>query len=163
MISLLTTGLSEIFRPIPSIRQEIDFTRDGELKLSQDLFSHGHFGLKPSTTLRPFRVVEVGPKGKEKVFIQQSRKDPLMSEDVGQILGMIFMPATSGDLFAGLLGQGIIDQEKEDRIRFDLKGTEKMFQGGFDQLFLVPDIGDQKPGKTGQGSLPSRLDKGLNG
>jgi hypothetical protein len=86
-----------------------------------------------------------------------------MPKNVGQIMGMIFMPAASGDLFAGLWGQGIIDQEEEDRTCFDLKGIEKSFQGGLNELFVVPDIGDQKPGKTGQGSLPGRLDKGLNG
>jgi hypothetical protein len=108
-------------------------------------------------------MIEFSPKGKEEVFIKQSRKDPLMAKDIGQVTGMIFMPSASGYLFPRLLRQGVIDHEKENGVGFDLKGFKKVFHSHPNQVFLVPDIISQKSSKTGEGSLPGRLDKSLNG
>jgi hypothetical protein len=108
-------------------------------------------------------MVKLGPKGEEEVFIEQSRKDPLMAKDIGHLVGMVFMPSASRHLLSRLLRQGIVNHEKEDGVGFDLKGFKKVFHGHPNQFFLVPDIIGQKPGKTGEGSLPGRSDKGLNG
>ena len=74
MIPLLTTSLSQVFRPITGIRQKINLTGQRELKLSKHLFYNGHFGLKPSTSFSAFRMIEFSPKGKEEVFIKRGRK-----------------------------------------------------------------------------------------
>src|SRR4030042_4674948 len=108
MIATLSTDLSQRFGPVPAIGQDIELTRDRQCKDSKDLLSQGDFGLKGAATPRSFRVIELGPQGEEKVFVEQSREDPLMAKDIGHVLGMILMPTTARNLLTCLFNKGVI-------------------------------------------------------
>ncbi len=77
-----------------------------------------------------------------------------MAKDIGQVMGMVFMPSAPGDLFSSLWGQGIIGQDKKNRAGFNLKGVKKPIHSRPNQFLMIPDIISQKSSKTGMGSLP---------
>jgi len=70
MVTTHSTKQSQLFRPIPAIRQKIDFTRDREVKGLKDSFGQGDFGLKGATSFSPLGMIEVGPERYKKVFIK---------------------------------------------------------------------------------------------
>ena len=72
MITTLSTDLSQRFGPVPAIGQDIELTRDRQHKGSDDLLSQGDFGLKWAATPRTFRMIELGPQGQKKIFVEQS-------------------------------------------------------------------------------------------
>ena len=120
MVTTLPTSIGQSFGPVPTIRQHIEFTRDRESEPLDNPLCNCDLGLKASTTLRPFGMIELGPKGEKKVFIKQGRKHPLVAKDVGHILGMIFVPRAPLNLLATLLGNRIIDDEKDNRVGFNV-------------------------------------------
>jgi len=152
MVTILPTNLSQLFCPIPAIRQKIDFTRDRESKGLEHLFGHGDLGLERATPLRSFRMIEFGPEGQKKVLIEQSRKDPLVAKNV-DLLSMISMPSTSWNLFATLLNDRVIHDKKQDGMSFDLQGMEELFQGGLGHFLQGPDVLSKESGETGQRAM----------
>ena len=110
---------------------------------------HRNLGLKASTSLRPFRMIEPSAMGQEKIFIKQGRKHPLVAKDIGHILSMIFVPRATRNLLATLLGNGIIDDKKEHRVGFDSQGMKELFQSNFCNLFESPNVLSQESGEAG--------------
>ena len=162
MVTVLPTTLSQFFRPIPTVHQNIEFARDRKSKGSDDPFGQSDLGLKASTTPRPFRVIELGPKGQEKIFIKQGRKHPLVAKDISHILSMIFVPRASWNLLATLLSNGIINDKKEDRVGFDAQGIKELLQSDLCNLFEGPDVLSQETGETGERAVQEGIGKGLN-
>jgi hypothetical protein len=107
-------------------------------------------------------MIELDPKGQEKIFIKQGRKHPLVTKDIGHILSMIFLPRASWNLLATLLGNGIIDDKKEDRVGFDAQGMKELFQSNFCNLFEGPDVLSQESGEAGNRTVQKGIGKGLN-
>jgi hypothetical protein len=149
MVTILPTKQSQLFRPIPTIRQKVDFTRDRESKGLEHLFGHGDLGLERTASLCSFRMIEFGPEGQKKVLIEQGREDPLVAKDIG-LLSMIAMPGTSGDLFACLPNDRVIHDKKEHGMGFDMQGVKELFQGGLNHLFQGPDVLSEESGEAGQ-------------
>ena len=86
----------------------------------------------------------------------------MVAKDVGQVLGMVFMPSTSRDLLAGFLHEGIIHQKKEDRVGFDAEGMKETLPGDFPNFLPCPGVISQKAGETGEGSFMKRAPKDSN-
>ena len=71
-----------------------------------------------------------------------------MTKDIGHILGMVLVPRTTGDLFSTLLGDRIIDDEKDHTMGFDSEGIEEPPQGDLQQLLLSPDVLAEESGEA---------------
>jgi len=149
MVTILPTNLSQFFCPIPTICQKVDFTRDRESKGLEHLFDHGDLGLERATSLRSFRMIELGPQGEKKVFIEQGRKDPLVAKDIG-LLSMISMPGTSWNLFTTLVDDRVIHDKKEHGMGFNPQAMEELFQSGLGHLLQGPDVLSEESGEAGQ-------------
>jgi hypothetical protein len=147
MIPLCSTELSQRLSPIPPVCQKIDFTGDWETKRLKHLFDQEDFGSKRAASLGPFRVIEVSPERQKEVLIKESQEDPLVSKDVG-LVGSLFMPGAAGHLLACLLGNGVIDDKKEDRMGFDPQMMEELGQSDLCDLFHGPDILSQESSKA---------------
>jgi len=162
MIATFSTDQNQRFGPVPAISQDIELTGDRQCKGSEDLLSHGDFGLKGAATPRPFRMIELGPQGQKKIFEEQGREDPLMAKDIGHVLGMILMPPTAGNLLACLFNQAIIHDKKEDIPGGDPQGLEELMEGGLCNLFHRPNALAQESSEAGEGSSQERTSKGLD-
>jgi hypothetical protein len=147
MIPPCSTELSQGLPPIPAICQKIDFTGDREAKSLEHLFDQEDFGSKRAASFGPFRVIEVSPEGQKKVLIEESKKDPLVAKDMGFVCSL-FMPGAAGHLLACLLGNGVIDDKKEDRMGFDPQMMEELGQSDLCDLFHGPDILSQESSKA---------------
>jgi hypothetical protein len=147
MVTPCSTELSQRLSPIPAICQKIDFTGDREAKSLKHLFDQEDFGSKRAASFGPFRVIEVGPEGQKKILIEESKEDPLVAKDMG-FVGSLFMPGTSGHLLACLLGNGVIHDEKKNRIGFDPQMMEELGQSDLGDLFHGPDILSQESSKA---------------
>ena len=71
-----------------------------------------------------------------------------MTKDIGHILGMVLVPRTTGDLFSTLLGDRIIDDEKDHAMGFDPEGIEERPQGDLQQSLLSPDVFAEESGEA---------------
>jgi hypothetical protein len=118
MVTTLSTELSQGLPPIPTICQKIDFTGTREAKVLKHLFNQSDFGLKGAASLGSFGVIEFGPQRQKKVLIEESQEHPLVAKDM-RFVSPIFMPGTTGNLSACLLGKGVIHDEKENTMGFD--------------------------------------------
>jgi hypothetical protein len=147
MVTPCSTEPSQRLSPIPAIGQKIDFTGDRKSKRLKHLFDQEDFGSKRAASFGPFRVIEVSPEGQKKVLIEESKKDPLVAKDMGFVCSL-FMPGTSGHLLACLLGNGVIDDKKEDRMGFDPQMMEELGQSDLCDLFHGPDILSQESSKA---------------
>ena len=85
-----------------------------------------------------------------------------MAKDIGHVLSMVFMPATSGDMVPCLLNERIIDNKKENRLGRDSQDTEELLQRRLGHLLHSPTVLSQESGKAGEGSMQERKRKGLN-
>ena len=147
MVTPCSTELSQRLSPIPAVCQKIDFTGDREAKRLNHFFDQEDFSSKRATSFGPFRVIEVSPEGQKKLLIEESKEDPLVAKDVGFVCSL-FMPGTAGHLSACLLSNGVIHDDKEDRIGFDSQMMEELRQSNLCNLFHGPDILSQESSKT---------------
>lgn len=148
MITIPPTEFSQILCPIPAIHEEIEFAGAGKVKRVDDLFSQADLGLKGTTSLGAFWMIELSPQGHEKISIQKSRDNPLVTEDRGHLLGMILIPGTSRNLFSRFSNEGIINKKKDDRLGFDMQGMEELIQGNLCDLFHRPEVLPKETGKA---------------
>ena len=149
MVTILSTEQSQFFCPIPTIYQKVDFTGDRESKGLEHPFSHGDLALERATSFGSFRMIEFGPEGQKKLFIEQSKEDPLVAKDIS-FLSMISMPGTSWNLFATLLADRIIHDNKEHGMGFNPQGMKELLQGGLGHLLQGPDVLSEESSEAGQ-------------
>src|SRR4030043_2349059 len=162
MIATLSTDLSQRFGPVPAIGQDIELTMDRQRKGSDDLLSQGDFGLKGAATPHPFRMIELGPQGEKRIFVEQGREDPLMAKDIGHVLGMILMPTTARNLLACLFNKGVIHDKKDNIPGSDPQRLEELMQSGLRDLLHSPKVFSQKSSKAGERSPEDRMSRGLH-
>jgi hypothetical protein len=139
MIPSFSTTLSQGFPPIPAVCQKIDLAGDWEMKLLKHLFNQVNFGSKRAASFSSFRVIKVGPEGQQEVFVEKRKEDPLVAKDMGSRCS-IFMPGTSRHLSACLFGNGVIHDDKEDRMGVDSQMMKEFRQGALCDLFHRPNI-----------------------
>ena len=147
MVTTCSNELSQGLAPIPSIRQHIEFTRNRQLETSDNLFNQGDFGLEGAASFGSPGMVEFGPERQKEVLVEQGRENPLVAEDM-RLSSMVFMPGTSGHLFACFFGNRIIHDKKEDRTLLNPKRLEELVQSGLGDLFHGPDIFSEESGKA---------------
>jgi len=162
MIATLSTDQNQRFGPVPAIGQNIELARDRQCKGPDDLLSQGDFGLKGTTTPCPFRVIELGPQGQKKIFAEQGREDPLMTKDIGHVLGMILMPPTTRNLLACLFNKAVIHDKKEDIAGRDPQRLEELSQGSLRNLLHRPNALPQESSEAAERSAQERMGKGLH-
>ena len=147
MVTTLSAKQSQFLCPIPTIRQKVDFTREGDSEGLKHPFGQDDFGPEGTRSFGPFWMIEFSPERQKKVFIEQAREDPLVAKDKS-LLSMISMPGTSGNLLACLLGNGVIHNKKEHGLGFDPQGMEELIQCGLCNFFHRPDVLSQESGET---------------
>jgi len=162
MVSALPADFYQLLRPIPAVGQDIEFTGNGKLKVLDHLLGHRDFSLETAAAFGPSGVIELCPEGEERSFIEQGGQHPLVAKEIGQVLGMVFMPGTSRDLLAGLLHEGIVHQKKEGRVGFNPEGLEEAHKGDRKNFLHRPGIFSQKASKTGEGALQEGAAEGSN-
>lgn len=126
MITQRPTGLDQFLSPIPTVREEIKFTGNGQAQTLKDFLAKEILVWK-----RPhpfvFFMIKRGPEGQKKVLIEQSGEHPLVAKDIGDVLGVIFIPGASGNLLAGLLHEGVIQEQKDDGAGLNIESLEESF------------------------------------
>ena len=162
MIATRSTDFNQCFCPVSTVSQDIEFTGDRETKVFDHPFGQSNFSLKIPTSLGSFGMVESSPEGEEKIPIEQGRKDPLMTKDVGHVLCMVFMPTTSGDGVSCLVNERVINDKKENRSGCDSQDAEELLQCHLGHLLGSPTVLSQKPGKAWEGSMQEGKREGLH-
>ena len=71
-----------------------------------------------------------------------------MAKDIGHVLSMVFMPATSWDMVAGLVNERIIDDKKENRSGRKSPNMEELIQRCLGHLLHGPTVLSKKSGKA---------------
>jgi len=149
MVSPLPADFYQFLSPIPAVGQDVEFTGDGKLKVLDHFLCHRDFGLEAAASFDSSGVVEFSPEREKRGFIEEGRQHPLVAKEIGQVLGMVFMPGASGDLLAGLFHEGIIHQKKEGGVSFDPEGVEEAGKGDRKNFLHCPGIFSQETGETG--------------
>ena len=121
MIAIIPTSLSQLFRPIPAVGQNIEFAGNGQAQALKHPFDQSDFRMETSASVGPLGVVEPGPQGQDRLFIEERRQNPLVAEDISQVLGMILIPSATGNLLPRFLDNRIVHKKKDDRAGFNLK------------------------------------------
>ncbi len=85
-----------------------------------------------------------------------------MAKDIGHVLSMVFMPATSWDVASCLVNERIIDNKKENRLGRNSQDTEELLQRRLGHLLYSPTVLSQKSGKAREGSMQEGRRKGLH-
>ena len=81
-------------------------------------------------------------------MVKQGREDPLMAKDIGHVLSMVFMPATSRNMGPCLVNERIIDDKKENRLDGKSQDMEELLQRCLGHLLYSPTVLSQKSGKA---------------
>jgi hypothetical protein len=106
------------------------------------------FGPEATASFGPFGVIESSSEGQKSLFIEQSRQNPLVAKDVRQVLGMILIPSTTGNLLSRFLEDCIIQEEKDDRAGFNPESMEEFLQSNLQDLIHGPGIFPQEAGEA---------------
>lgn len=152
MVAMTPAKQAQFFTPVPAIGQNLEFAGNRQAQALKNLLSQGDFRLEESAAFGPFGVVEPGPQGQDRWFIEEGRQNPLVAEDVGQILGMILIPTASGDLLSRLLDNRVVQEKKDDGAGFNLEGMKEFAESRSQDLIHGPGILSEEPGETGEGS-----------
>jgi hypothetical protein len=75
---------------------------------------------------------------------------------------MILIPGAAGDLLPRFLNNRVVQEKKDDRAGFNLKGMEELMESHSQDLIHGPGILSEKPGETGEGSGKERARQGLD-
>jgi hypothetical protein len=161
MVAPCSTELSQRFSPIPAICQEIGFTGNWEAKRLKHFFDQEDFGSKGATSSGAFGMIEMGPEGQKEVSIQEGKQDPLVTKDMG-FTGSIFMPSATRHLLACLLDQGVIHNNEEGGMIFDLQVIEELGQGALCDLFHGPKVLSEESCEAGKRPMEKGVGDGLN-
>lgn len=153
VIASLPTTFNQFLAPIPTIHEDIDFTRDRKFEAMNNPLSQIDFRVKWSTSFSALGMVEFGPQGEEELSVKEGRKDPLVAKDLGHLIVMVSIPGAARNLFPSFLNQRIIDNKKYDGLGFNVQGMEEVFEFDFSAFFHGPNVLSQKSSKAGEGAL----------
>ena len=161
MVATTLAKQGQFLTPVPAISQNIEVTGRGQAQALKDLLGQGDLGVEPSASFGSLGVVEPGPQGQESLFIEESRQDPLVAEDISQVLGMILIPSTAGDLLSRFLDNRVVQEKKDDGAGLNLKDMEELMESRGQGLIHGPGIFPQKPGEAGERSGEERASQKL--
>jgi len=162
MVAITPAKQGQFLTPVPAIGQNIEFTGHGQAQALKDLLGQGDLGVETSASFGPLGVVEPGPQGQDRLFIEERRQNPLVAEDIGQVLGMILIPSASGDLLPRFLDNRVVQEKKDDGAGFNLEGMEEFMESRSQDLIHGPGILSEEPGETGERSGKERARQRLD-
>jgi len=164
MVAVTPAKQGQFFTPVPAIGQNVELAGHGQAQALKDFFGQGDFCLEASASFGPFGVIKPGPQGQDRLFIEERGQNPLVAEDIRQVLGMILIPSASGDLLPRFLDNRVVQEKKDDGASFDLEGMKEFMESRSQDLIHGPGILSEEPGETGEGSgkesARQRLDHG---
>jgi len=76
---------------VPAIGQNVELAGHGQAQDLKDLLGQVDLGVETSAFFDSLGMVEPGPQGQDRLFIEECRQNPLVAEDIGQVLGMILI------------------------------------------------------------------------
>jgi hypothetical protein len=164
MVAILPTRQSQFFRPIPAIGQNIELAGYGQTKTLKHPFRQGDFRLEAPAAFSPLRMIETSPKRQERLLIEERCQNPLVAKNIGQVLGVILIPATAGDFLSCLFDNRIVQKKKDKGASLNLEAIEEFLESHPQDFIQGPGILSQESGETGErpgeeGSRPG-LDHG---
>ncbi len=86
------------------------------------------------------------------MFMEERRQNPLVAENISQVLGMILIPSAAGDLLPRFLDNRVVQEKKDDGAGFNLEGMEELMDSRSQDLIQGPGIFSEEPGKAGERS-----------
>jgi hypothetical protein len=114
MVAQLPTGPNQLFGPIPTVGQKIKLARRRQAETLKHPLGQSDFGPEATASFGPLGVIESSSEGQKSLFIEQSRQNPLVAKDISQVLGMILIPSTTGNLLSRFFEDRIVQEEKDD-------------------------------------------------
>jgi len=70
MIAAASADLNQLLSPIPAIGDNIEFARNGKLKISDHFLGNRYFGTEATAFFGSLAMIESGPKGQNKVLVK---------------------------------------------------------------------------------------------
>jgi hypothetical protein len=162
MVAITPAKQGQFFTPVPAIGQNVELSGHGQAQALKDLFGQGDFRLEASASFGSLGVIEPGPQGQDRLFIEERRQYPLAAEDISQVLGMILIPSARGDLLPRFLDNRVVQEKKDDGAGFNLKGMEEPMESRSQDLIHGPGIFPEKPGEAGERSGKERARQRLD-
>jgi len=162
LVVITAAKQGQFFTPVPAIGQNVELAGHGQAQALKDFLGQADLGVETPASFGPLGVVEPGPQGQDRLFIEEGRQNPLVAEDISQVLGMILIPSAAGDLLPRFLNNRVVQEKKDDGAGFNLEGAEKLMESRSQDLIHVPGILSQEPGEAGERSGKERERQGLD-
>ena len=162
MVAITPAKQGQFLTPVPAIGQNVELAGHGQAQALKDPLGQGNLGVETSASFDALGVVEPGPQGQDRLLIEKCGQNPLVAEDIGQVLGMILIPAAAGDLLPRFLKNRVVQEKKGDGTGFNLEGVEELLDRRSPDLIQGPGILSEEPGETGEGPGKERARQGLD-
>ena len=162
MVSITPAKQGQFLTPVPAIGQNVELAGHGQAQALKDLLGQADLGVETSASFGSFWMVEPGPQGQDRLFIEEGRQNPLVAEDIGQVLGMILIPSAAGDLLPRFLDNRVVQQKKDNGTGFNPEGTKEFIDSRVQDLIQGPGILSEEPGEAGERSGKKRAGQRLD-
>jgi hypothetical protein len=162
MVAITPAKQGQFFTPVSAIGQNVELAGHRQAQPLKDLFGQGNFRLEASASFGPFGVIKPGLQGQDRLFIEERCQNPLVAEDIRQVLGMILIPSASGDLLPRFLDKRVVQEKKDDGAGFNLEGMEEFIESRSQDLIHGPGIFPEEPGEAGERSGKERARQRLD-
>ena len=150
MVTITPAKQGQFLTPVPAIGQNVKLAGHGQAQALKDLFGQGDLGAEVSASFDSSGMVEASAQGQDRLFIEEGRQNPLVAKDIRQVLSMILIPSTTGDLLPCFLDNRIIEEKEDDGTGLNLEGMEELMESRSQDLIQVPGILSEEPGETGE-------------
>jgi len=162
MVAITPTKEGQFLTPVPAIGQNVELADHGQVQALKDFFGQADLGVETSASFDSLGMVEPGPQGQDRLFIEEGRQNPLLAEDISQVLGMILIPSAAGDLLPRFLDNRVVQEKKDDGAGFNLEGMKEFMDSRSQDLIHSPGILSKEPGEAGEGSGEKRARQRLD-
>ena len=162
MVVITPAKQGQFLTPIPAIGQNVELAGHGQAQALKDLLGQGDLGVETSAPFGSLGVIEPGPQGQDRLFIEERRQNPLVPKDISHILGMILIPSAAGDLLPCFFDNRVVEKKKDDGADINLEGMEELMESRSQDLIHGPGIFSEKPGETGERSGKERARQRLD-
>jgi len=82
MVVITPAKQGQFLTPIPAIGQNVELAGHGQAQALKDLLGQGDLGVETSAPFGSLGVIEPGPQGQDRLFIEERRQNPLVPEDI---------------------------------------------------------------------------------
>jgi len=162
MVAITPAKPGQFLTPVPAIGQNVEPAGPRQAQALKDLLGQADFRVETSTSFGPLGMVEPAPQGQDRMFIEERRQNPLMAEDMSQVLGMILMPGAAGDLFPRFLDNRVVQEKKDDGRGLNLEGMKEFVDRHSQDFIQGPGILSEEPGEAAKRSGKEGTGQGLD-